>query len=91
MNNTTLVPKFPPLERDHMTAVAAGQFGANAPGPWLTVLQAARHLGYSCSNGRAPNSVYEIAQKIGFRLNERDWRIHVDDLDRYVREHGYRP
>jgi hypothetical protein len=68
-----------------MPEATGGHVEKSALGPWLTVLQAARHLGYPCVNGRAPNSVYGIVQRIGFRLNQRDWRVHVDDLDRFVR------
>lgn len=54
------------------------------PGPWLSVLGAARWLNYPCSNGRAPAGVYEIVQQIGVKLNGR-WIVHCDDLDAYVR------
>ncbi len=54
---------------------------------WLTIVQAARHLGYACTNGRAPNSVYAIARKIGHQINGH-WLIHTDDLDAYVRSGG---
>lgn len=52
--------------------------------PWLTVVEAAQYLGYSCSNDRAPNSVYELARKIGHRFNSH-WLIHRDDLDAAIR------
>ena len=67
-----------------------GTVGLQTPssGPWLTVLDAARHLGYACVNGRAPSTIYEIAQEIGHKVNRRDWRLHVDDLDTYVRRGG---
>jgi hypothetical protein len=51
---------------------------------WLTVLDAARYVGFQCENGRAPNSIYQIATQIGSKLNGR-WLIHPDDLDSYVR------
>jgi hypothetical protein len=51
---------------------------------WLTTVEAARYLGFPCLNGRAPSSIYQIATKIGSRLNGR-WLIHPDDLDSYVR------
>jgi hypothetical protein len=63
---------------------------AEAPGPWLTAVGAARYLGYPCLNGRAPNGIYDILRKVGFKLNDRDWRVHIEDLDRYVRERGQR-
>lgn len=54
--------------------------------PWLDIVAAARWLGYPCPNGRAPNSIYAIAQAIGHRINGQ-WRIHIDELDAYVRSH----
>jgi hypothetical protein len=51
---------------------------------WLTVPQAARYLGLECPGGRAPTSVYEIANAIGFVVGGR-WLIDVDDLDQWVR------
>jgi hypothetical protein len=46
----------------------------------MTVLEAARYVGFPCANGRAPNSFYEIAKKIGYRFHGR-WLIARDDLD----------
>jgi hypothetical protein len=55
--------------------------------PWLTIVEAAKHLGYACANGRAPNSMYAVADEIGYRVNGR-WLIHPDDLDAWVRSQG---
>jgi hypothetical protein len=55
---------------------------------WMTVLQAARYVGYPCTNGRAPNSFYTVAKEIGHFFNGK-WLIHRDDLDAYIR--GERP
>lgn len=55
-----------------------------ATSPWLSVVQAARHCGWPCRNGRAPASFYELAAHIGYKINGQ-WRIHIDDLDGYIR------
>ena len=56
-------------------------------GPWLTVVEAARYAGWPCPADRAPASFYEIAQRIGVKINGK-WRIHVDDLDGEIRRHA---
>ena len=53
-------------------------------GPWLSVVEAARHAGWPCKNGRAPQSFYDLAKRIGSKFNGK-WRIHVDDLDAEIR------
>ena len=57
-----------------------------ARGPWLSVVEAARHAGWRCPNDRAPASFYELAQRIGVKINGK-WRVHVDDLDAELRRH----
>ena len=52
--------------------------------PWLSVVQAARHCGWPCRNGRAPASFYELADRIGYKIHGQ-WRIHIEDLDGYIR------
>lgn len=52
--------------------------------PWLSVVEAARHAGWPCENGRAPQSFYDLAKRIGSKVNGK-WRIHVDDLDAEIR------
>src|SRR6266496_1145325 len=52
--------------------------------PWLSVVEAARHAGWPCKNGRAPQSFYDLAKRIGSKVNGK-WRIHVDDLDAEIR------
>jgi hypothetical protein len=52
--------------------------------PWMTVVDAARYAGFPCTNGRAPNSFYDIANAIGYRLHGR-WLIARADLDAYIR------
>jgi hypothetical protein len=54
--------------------------------PWLSVVEAARHAGWPCRNGRAPQSFYNLAKRIGSKVNGK-WRIHVDDLDAEMRRH----
>jgi hypothetical protein len=56
-------------------------------GPWLTIVEAARYAGWPCRNGRAPASFYELAQRIGMKLNNK-WRIRRDDLDAEIRRHA---
>jgi hypothetical protein len=58
-----------------------------ARGPWLSVVEAARHAGWRCPNDRAPASFYELAQRIGVKINGK-WRVHVDDLDAELRRHA---
>ena len=55
--------------------------------PWLSVVDAAKHAGWKCSNDRAPQSFYDLAHQIGSKVNGK-WRIHVDDLDTWIRSHG---
>jgi hypothetical protein len=50
----------------------------------MTVLEAARYAGYPCDNGRAPNSFYTLAERIGHLFNGR-WLIDRDELDAYIR------
>jgi hypothetical protein len=52
--------------------------------PWLSVVEAARYAGWPCRNGRAPQSFYDLAKRIGSKVNGK-WRIHVDDLDAEIR------
>jgi hypothetical protein len=52
--------------------------------PWLSVVEAARHSGWPCQNGRAPQSFYDLAKRIGSKVNGK-WRIHIDDLDAEIR------
>jgi hypothetical protein len=52
--------------------------------PWLDIVAAARWACYACPNGRAPNSIYTLAARIGHKLNGQ-WRIHRDDLDAALR------
>jgi hypothetical protein len=54
----------------------------------MTVVDAARYAGFPCTNGRAPNSFYKVAEKIAYRFHGR-WLIARDDLDAYIR--GERP
>jgi hypothetical protein len=58
-----------------------------ARGPWLSVVDAARHAGWRCPNDRAPASFYELAKRIGVKINGK-WRVHVDDLDAELRLHA---
>jgi hypothetical protein len=51
---------------------------------WLTIIEAARHLGYPCASAKAPNSVYELAEAIGHKVNGR-WLISLQELDAWVR------
>ena len=52
--------------------------------PWLSVVEAARHAGWPCKSGRAPQSFYDLAKRIGSKVNGK-WRIHVNDLDAEIR------
>ena len=52
------------------------------------MVEAARYIGCPCPAGRAPNSIYEIAQEIGAKINGR-WLIHRDALDQYVLMQAY--
>jgi hypothetical protein len=61
---------------------------AEPSSPWMTVVDAARYAGFPCTTGRAPNSFYAVARKIGYRLHGR-WVIARTDLDAYIR--GERP
>jgi hypothetical protein len=54
----------------------------------MTLVDAARYVGYPCANGRAPNSFYKVAEMIGYRFHGR-WLIDRNDLDAYIR--GERP
>jgi hypothetical protein len=63
-----------------------GEAGADQ---WLTIVEAARHIGYPCLGGKAPNSVYDIAQKIGHKVNGR-WVIALSELDEWIRKGGQR-
>jgi len=56
-------------------------------GPWLSVVDAARYAGWPCTSGRAPQSFYEVAARIGCKVNGK-WRIHIDDLETEIRSHG---
>jgi hypothetical protein len=72
--------------------VAVANWQASEPssvvcGPWLSVVDAARHAGWPCPNGRAPASFYVLAARIGVKLNGK-WRVHVDDLDAELRRHA---
>jgi hypothetical protein len=53
--------------------------------PWATVVEAARRVGYECRTDRAPQSIYALARQIGHKVGSK-WLIHVDDLDRAIRE-----
>jgi hypothetical protein len=61
--------------------------GVSDRGPWLSVVEAARYAGWQCANGRAPESFYRLARRIGFKLHGK-WRIHRDDLDAHIRRCG---
>jgi hypothetical protein len=54
--------------------------------PWMTVVVAARYLGYDCPDDRAPNSVYAILADIGYKINGR-WLTRREDLDAWIRGH----
>jgi hypothetical protein len=53
--------------------------------PWLSVVEAGRYAGWTCENGRAPASFYELAARIGVKFNGK-WRIHVADLGAEMRQ-----
>ena len=68
----------------------SGDSGTSPPqpgAPWLSVVEAARHAGWPCANGRAPASFYDLAQRVGVKFNGK-WRIHRDDLDAEMRRHA---
>jgi hypothetical protein len=68
-------------------AATATTSGHDHQSGWLTMVEAARYLRLPCPGGRAPTSVYKIAQEIGSSVGGR-WLIHADDLNQWIRRHA---
>jgi hypothetical protein len=85
LNTVSLSSDFLDVVGVRLAAAVAERFERPVESPWLTVQQAAARAGYDCVKGRAPESIYRLARQIGHKVGSH-WLIHLDDLDRAIRE-----
>ena len=81
----TLPPEVFDALAIRMSQLAPAPQPGSGVSPWLTVLEAARRVGYECRNGRAPGTIYALVQQIGCKVGNK-WLVHVDDFDQAIRQ-----
>lgn len=67
------------------TWVGSARTPTQKPKLWMRLSEVARYLGYDSK--RPPNSLYDLAKRIGRKVNGK-WLIHQDALDAEIERSG---